>query len=258
MRRLLSDRLEAAARSQLAAKVDDASARRGGATRRQRRHPHGRDAGGAWYAVRCVRAHVSNTDRAAEELTELVLNGVLDSEAGICRAREGVPKIVRDIRELTGDPEAYAASRTPQALGRAAELPLHRPFSRPRWTPARSTTPPTLRHDMRNPTGGLPLAVLGIASHRTAAAYRIWRPCRTRSSTPCQILDPGRDVRRIEINTEVPQAGTADGLQPLDHRRCRQTEPGPGIDRRAWASARRAARKAAEDGNPVPPRMVDT
>jgi hypothetical protein len=32
-------------------------------------------AGGAWYAV-CVR-HVTNTDRAAKELTDLVLRGVL-------------------------------------------------------------------------------------------------------------------------------------------------------------------------------------
>ena len=34
-------------------------------------------AGGAWYAV-CVR-HVTNTDRAAKELTDLVLHGVLST-----------------------------------------------------------------------------------------------------------------------------------------------------------------------------------
>jgi AcrR family transcriptional regulator len=75
LRRLISDRLEAAARSRLAATVDDAAA--AGVAR------PGVDAdtlmdviaGGAWYAV-CVR-HVTNTDRAAKELTDLVLHGVL-------------------------------------------------------------------------------------------------------------------------------------------------------------------------------------
>jgi AcrR family transcriptional regulator len=75
LRRLISDRLEAAARSRLAATVDDAAA--AGVAR------PGVDAdtlmdviaGGAWYAV-CVR-HVTNTDRAAKELTALVLHGVL-------------------------------------------------------------------------------------------------------------------------------------------------------------------------------------
>ena len=75
MRQEISDRLEAAARSQLAAKVDDAAA--AGVAR----SGIGADtlmdviAGGAWYAV-CVR-HVTNTDRAAKELTDLVLYGVL-------------------------------------------------------------------------------------------------------------------------------------------------------------------------------------
>ena len=75
--RVVSDRLEAAARSQLAARVDDASA--AGLAR----HGISADilmdmiAGGAWYAV-CVR-HVTNTDRAAKELTDLVLHGVLST-----------------------------------------------------------------------------------------------------------------------------------------------------------------------------------
>jgi AcrR family transcriptional regulator len=75
MRRLLSDRLEAAARSQLAERVDaavtDGTAR------------VGVDAdtvmdviaGGAWYAV-CVR-RVKDTDAAASDLSALVLHGVL-------------------------------------------------------------------------------------------------------------------------------------------------------------------------------------
>lgn len=77
VRRVISDRLEAAARSQLADKVDDAAA--AGAARTGISADTLMDviAGGAWYAV-CVR-HVTNTDRAAKELTDLVLHGVLST-----------------------------------------------------------------------------------------------------------------------------------------------------------------------------------
>ncbi len=77
LRRVISDRLEAAARSQLAAKVDDAAAvgvARGGISADILMDTI---AGGAWYAV-CVR-HVTNTDRAAKELTDIVLHGVLST-----------------------------------------------------------------------------------------------------------------------------------------------------------------------------------
>jgi hypothetical protein len=77
MRQVISDRLEAAARSRLAAAVDAAAAE--GVARRGVDPDTLMDmiAGGAWYAV-CVR-HVANTDRAARELTDLVLHGVLST-----------------------------------------------------------------------------------------------------------------------------------------------------------------------------------
>jgi AcrR family transcriptional regulator len=75
MRRVLSDRLEATARSQLAARIGDAVA--DGTAR----PGIGADtimdviAGGAWYAV-CVR-RIKDVDAAASELSGLVLRGVL-------------------------------------------------------------------------------------------------------------------------------------------------------------------------------------
>ena len=80
LRRVISDRLEAAARNQLADKVGDAAA--AGVARRGVNADVLMDmiAGGAWYAV-CVR-HVTNTDRAAKELTDLVLHGVLSTMRG--------------------------------------------------------------------------------------------------------------------------------------------------------------------------------
>ncbi len=77
LRRIISDRLEAAARSQLADRIDDATT--AGVARSGISADTLMDmiAGGAWYAV-CVR-HVTDTDRAARELTDLVLNGVLST-----------------------------------------------------------------------------------------------------------------------------------------------------------------------------------
>jgi hypothetical protein len=64
----------------------------------------------------------------------------------------------------------------------------------------------TLRRDMRNPGGGLLLAVLGIASPDSGGVSDleavpnpvIWSG---------QILDPGRDVKRFEVKTEVLRQG---------------------------------------------------
>ena len=75
MRRVLSDRLEATARSRLAARVGEAVA--DGVARPGISADTIMDAiaGSAWYAV-CVR-RIRDVDTAAEELTELVLRGVL-------------------------------------------------------------------------------------------------------------------------------------------------------------------------------------
>jgi len=75
LRRVIGDRLEAAARSQLATTVEGAGL--AGVARNGISADTLMDmiAGGAWYAV-CVR-HVTNADRAAKELTDLVLHGVL-------------------------------------------------------------------------------------------------------------------------------------------------------------------------------------
>jgi AcrR family transcriptional regulator len=75
MRRVLSDRLEATARSQLGKRMDQAVA--DGAARSGISADTVMDviAGGAWYAV-CVR-HIRDIDTAAKELSELVLGGLL-------------------------------------------------------------------------------------------------------------------------------------------------------------------------------------
>jgi hypothetical protein len=64
----------------------------------------------------------------------------------------------------------------------------------------------TIRRDMRNPTGGLLLAVLCIAAPEGGHMSDL-------EAVPnpvihsCQILDPGRDVQRIEIMSEGLKRG---------------------------------------------------
>ena len=69
--------------------------------------------------------------------------------------------MLRDIRELAGDPEAYAAELNRRWGGLLSYRYLGRSYSS-MDIGATDTVP--VRHDMRNPTGGLYLAVLGIVS----------------------------------------------------------------------------------------------
>ena len=100
-----------------------------------------------------------------------------------------------------------------------------------------------MRRDMRNPSGGLLLAVLGIASPEGGGMSDL-------EAVPnpvihsCQILDPGRDVRRIEVRTEVLKQGRQMGYSRSQDRRRRQPEPGAGVHRGAGRQHRHPARRA--------------
>ena len=110
--------------------------------------------------------------------------------------------MLRDIRELAGDPEAYAAELNRRWGGLLSYRYLGRSYSS-MDIGATDTVP--VRHDMRNPTGGLYLAVLGIVSPDSGLVSDL-------EAVPnpvihsIQVLDPGRDVRRIEIQSEGSSA----------------------------------------------------
>jgi hypothetical protein len=112
--------------------------------------------------------------------------------------------MLRDIRELKGDPEEYAAELRRRWGGLLSYRYIGRTYDSMDLGPTDNTV--TLRRDMRNPTGGLLLAVLGIASPESGHMS-------DREAVPnpvihsCQILDPGRDVRRIEIVSEELKRG---------------------------------------------------
>jgi hypothetical protein len=113
-------------------------------------------------------------------------------------------RMVRDIRELTDSPEAYAAELRRRWGGLLSYRYIGRSYASMDLGPEDNTV--TLRRDMRNPAGGLLLAVLGIASPEGGHMSDL-------EAVPnpvihsCQILDPGRDVRRIEIVSEELKRG---------------------------------------------------
>jgi hypothetical protein len=112
--------------------------------------------------------------------------------------------VLRDIRELTADQAEYAAELRRRWGGLLSYRYIGRRFASMDIGPIDSTV--TLRHDMRNATGGVLLAVLGISSPEGGAMSDL-------EAVPnpvihsCQILDPGLDVRRIEVVSEGLKRG---------------------------------------------------
>ncbi|MFZ0250981.1 MAG: hypothetical protein WAL61_13625 [Acidimicrobiales bacterium] len=115
----------------------------------------------------------------------------------------------RDIRELLDDPDAYAAELRRRWGGLLSYRYIGRQWSSMDVGPADDTV--TLRRDMRSPTGAILLAVLGIAAPEGGGRSDL-------EAVPnpvihsCQVLDPGRDVRRIAVESEVVKQGRRMGF----------------------------------------------
>jgi hypothetical protein len=117
--------------------------------------------------------------------------------------------MLRDIRELTGEPDVYAAELRRRWGGLLSYRYIGRSYASMDLGPVDDTV--TLRHDMRNTTGGILLAVLGIASPEGGGMSDL-------EAVPnpvihsCHVLDPGRDVSRIEVKTETVKRGRQMGF----------------------------------------------
>ena len=111
---------------------------------------------------------------------------------------------MRDIRELTDDQERYAAELRRRWGGLLSYRYLGRHFSN--MDHGSSDDVVVLRHDMRNASGGLLVAALGIASPEGGAMSDL-------EAVPnpvihsCQVLDQGRDVARIQVRSEGLKRG---------------------------------------------------
>jgi hypothetical protein len=112
--------------------------------------------------------------------------------------------VLRDIRELTDSPEAYAAELRRRWGGLLSYRYIGRSYASMDLGVEDNTI--TIRRDVRNTTGGLLFAVLGIAapeSGHMSDLVAVPNPV----IHSCQILDAGRDVRRIEIISEGLKVG---------------------------------------------------
>lgn len=110
----------------------------------------------------------------------------------------------QDIRDLTGDPQAYAAELRRRWGGLLSYRYIGRSYPSMDLGPVDDTV--TLRRDMRNTVGGVLLAVLGISSPEGGGMSDL-------EAVPnpvihsCQILDPGADVQRIEVISQTVRRG---------------------------------------------------
>lgn len=112
--------------------------------------------------------------------------------------------MLRDIRELTDSPEEYAAELRRRWGGLLSYRYIGRHYATMDLGPEDNTV--TVRRDMRNPTGGLLFAVLGISAPESGHMSDL-------EAVPnpvihsCQILDPGHDVARFEVISEELRRG---------------------------------------------------
>ena len=112
--------------------------------------------------------------------------------------------MLRDIRELTDEKDAYAAELQRRWGGLLSYRYIGRNHASMNTGPVDETV--TLRHDMRDATGGVLLSVLMIASPEGGAVSDL-------DAVPnpvvhaCHIVDPGLDVTRIEIRSEQLRRG---------------------------------------------------
>lgn len=112
--------------------------------------------------------------------------------------------MLRDIRDLTDRRDEYAAELRRRWGGLLSYRYIGRQYDS--MDPRDVGNTVTLRHDMRNPSGGLLFAVLGISAPESGHMSDL-------EAVPnpvihsCQILDPGHDVERIEIVSEELRRG---------------------------------------------------
>jgi hypothetical protein len=102
---------------------------------------------------------------------------------------------LRDIRELTGDPEAYRAELQRRWSGLLSYRYIGRNHSSMNLGDEDNTV--RIRHDMRNNTGGLMVAPLAIASPEGCQTDLVAVPNPVIASV--QIIDPAYDVDTFEV-----------------------------------------------------------
>jgi hypothetical protein len=118
--------------------------------------------------------------------------------------------VLKDIRELAGDREAYAAELERRWSGLLSYRYIGRNHGSMNTGPEDNTV--ALRHDMRNAAGGLLVAPLSITSPQGGGMSDL-QAVPNPVIHSCQILDPAIDVKRIEVvQSEVLKQGSRMGF----------------------------------------------
>ena len=141
--------------------------------------------------------------------------------------------MLKDIRELKDDPEAYKAELERRWTGLLSYRYIGRNHGSMNTGPEDNTV--TLRRDMRNAAGGLLVSPLSISSPEgNVGSDLVAVPNPVIHS--CQILDPAADVARIEvIESEVLKSGVRMGysrskiVDASDHARVIAYTEGQGV-----------------------------
>jgi hypothetical protein len=116
--------------------------------------------------------------------------------------------MLKDIRELASDREAYAEELRRRWTGLLSYRYIGRNHGSMNTGPVDNTV--TLRRDMRNSTGGLLVSPIAISAPEGGGMSDL-------EAVPnpvihsCQIIDPGHEVSRIEVLSEVLKQGSRMG-----------------------------------------------
>jgi hypothetical protein len=116
--------------------------------------------------------------------------------------------MLKDIRELSSDRDAYAEELRRRWTGLLSYRYIGRNHGSMNTGPVDNTV--TLRRDMRNSTGGLLVSPIAISAPEGGGMSDL-------EAVPnpvihsCQIVDPGHDVRRIEVLSEILKQGSRMG-----------------------------------------------
>jgi hypothetical protein len=117
---------------------------------------------------------------------------------------------VKDIRDLKEDKDAYAAELERRWTGLLSYRYIGRRYGSMDMV-AEDDNIVDVRHDFRNPMGGLMIAPIAISSPEGGGVSDL-------EAVPnpvihsANILDPGYDVRRIEIRSEILKVGRRMGF----------------------------------------------
>ncbi|HEY3697485.1 hypothetical protein [Phenylobacterium sp.] len=104
--------------------------------------------------------------------------------------------MLKDIRQLAGDPEAYAEELRRRWTGLLSYRYIGRNHSSMNTGPVDNTV--TLRRDMRNAVGGLLVAPISISAPEGGGVSDL-EAIPNPVIHSCQILDAAHDVKRIEV-----------------------------------------------------------